>query len=107
MPTFQNDALELTYLDEGPRDGTPVLLIHGFASNHAINWVGPGWVKTHRDKLGLSAADYGKLVGVSGLTIYNWEKGESSPREKQLLAWGEIRGLGKREAVKRLELIED
>lgn len=49
MPTFENDALELAYLDEGPRDGTPVLLIHGFASNHAINWIGPGWVKTLTD----------------------------------------------------------
>lgn len=67
----------------------------------------PGWVKKHREKLGISAADYGLLVGVSGLTIYNWEKGGSSPREKQLLAWGEIRGLGKREALKRLELIEE
>lgn len=67
----------------------------------------PGWVKKHREKLGLSAADYGKLVGVSGLTIYNWEKGASSPREKQLLAWGEIRTLGKREAGKRLELVTD
>lgn len=67
----------------------------------------PGWVKKHREKLGISAADYGRLAGVSGLTIYNWEKGESSPREKQLLAWGEIRTLGKREAMKRLELIED
>ena len=67
----------------------------------------PAWVKKHRDKLGLSAADYGQLVGVSGLTIYNWEKGASSPREKQLLAWGEIRSLGKREALKRLKLIED
>src|SRR5690606_893808 len=30
----------------------------------------PAWVKKHREKLGLSAADYGKLAGVSGLTIY-------------------------------------
>lgn len=64
------------------------------------------WVKKHREKLGISAADYGKLVGVSGLTIYNWEKGSSNPREKQLLAWGEIRSLGKREAIKRLEVLE-
>ena len=67
----------------------------------------PGWDKKHREKLGSSAADYGRLAGVSGLTIYNWEKGESSPREKQLLSWGEIRSLGKREAIKRLELLED
>ena len=32
-------------------------------------------VKAQRSRLGLSAADYGKLVGVSGLTIYNWEHG--------------------------------
>ena len=66
-----------------------------------------GWVKKHRDKLGMSAADYGRLVGVSGLTIYNWEKGSSAPREKQLLAWDKIRTLGKREAVKRLEMLDE
>lgn len=63
----------------------------------------PKWVSKHREKLGLSAAEYGKLVGVSALTIYNWEKGASNPREKQLLAWGEVRNLGKREARKRLD----
>ena len=26
--------------------GEPILLIHGFASSHAINWVFPQWVKT-------------------------------------------------------------
>ena len=26
--------------------GEPILLIHGFASNHLTNWVAPGWVKT-------------------------------------------------------------
>lgn len=66
----------------------------------------PGWVKKHRDKLGLSAADYGALVGVAGLTIYNWEKGTSTPRTKQLLAWSEVRTLGKREAMKKLEEME-
>src|SRR5665213_2531169 len=28
-------------------------------------------LKGHRTRLGLSAKDYGKLMGVSGLTIYN------------------------------------
>ncbi len=63
----------------------------------------PNWVSKHREKLGLSAAEYGKLAGVSALTIYNWEKGASTPREKQLNAWGEIRTLGKREARRRLD----
>ncbi len=66
----------------------------------------PSWVRKHREKLELSAADYAALVGVSGLTIYNWEKGKTKPQAKQLAAWAEIRNLGKREAWKRLEMME-
>ncbi len=61
------------------------------------------WVAKHREKLGLSAADYAALVGVSALTIYNWEHGKSRPRSAQLEAWGAIRNLGKREAWRRWE----
>ena len=66
----------------------------------------PAWLKSHREKLAISAADYARLVGVSGLSIYNWEHGRTPPREKQLAALMAIRGLGKREALKRLELLE-
>lgn len=59
-------------------------------------------LKTHRTKLGLSAKDYGTLVGVSGLTIYHWEAGKSKPRKKQLPAIAAVRGMGKREALARL-----
>jgi DNA-binding transcriptional regulator YiaG len=58
---------------------------------------------THRTKLGLSAADYGRLVGVTGQTIYKWEQGGAKPRMSQLTALASIRGLGKREARKRLD----
>lgn len=58
---------------------------------------------THRTKLGLSAADYGRLVGVTGQTIYKWEQGGARPRVSQLTALASIRGLGKREAGKRLD----
>lgn len=61
-------------------------------------------MKTHRSKLGLSAADYGKLVGVSGLTIYHWEAKKAKPRRSQLPKLASVRGLGKREAMKRLEM---
>jgi DNA-binding XRE family transcriptional regulator len=60
-------------------------------------------LRTHRSKLGLSAKDYGRLVGVSGLTIYHWEDGKSKPRRRQLPAIAAVRGLGKREALKMLE----
>ena len=58
---------------------------------------------THRTKLGLSAADYGKLVGVTGQTIYKWEQGGAKPRMSQLTALASVRGIGKRVALKRLE----
>jgi len=66
----------------------------------------PVWVKADRKRLGLSAKDYGRLVGVSGLTIYNWEGGKSKPREKQLAAWAAVRGLGKREVLRRLAVLD-
>ncbi len=63
----------------------------------------PAWLNAHRDKLGLAAADYAELVGVSPQTIYNWEHGRSKPKAKQLAALAAIRGIGKREALRRLE----
>jgi pimeloyl-ACP methyl ester carboxylesterase len=51
VKTFDSDGVEIAFVDEGPREGSreshadTVLLIHGFASNVATNWVGPGWVK--------------------------------------------------------------
>lgn len=58
---------------------------------------------THRKTLGLSAADYGRLIGVSSQTIYKWEGAKSRPRSTQLEALAGVRGLGKREAAQRLE----
>lgn len=59
-------------------------------------------VKAQRSRLGLSAANYGKLVGVSGLTIYNWEHEKARPRKGQLAALVAVRGIGKREALLKL-----
>ena len=63
-------------------------------------------VKTQRERLGFSAADYAKLVGVSPLTIYNWEHGKSRPRKEQLAALVAVRGIGKREALAKVERIK-
>lgn len=60
-------------------------------------------LKTHRAALGISAADYGRLVGVAGLTIYKWESGTNRPRATQLPAIASVRRLGKREALARLK----
>ena len=57
---------------------------------------------SHRKRLGLSAADFGKLLGVSGQSVYKWETGEVRPRRSQLEAIAAIRKLGRREALARL-----
>ena len=44
MQSFDSDGVRIAYLDEG--EGNPILLIHGFASNTATNWVDPHWVRT-------------------------------------------------------------
>ena len=41
---FVSDGVRLAYLDTGPRDGDPIVLVHGFGSNARVNWVGTGWV---------------------------------------------------------------
>jgi DNA-binding transcriptional regulator YiaG len=59
-------------------------------------------VRAQRRRTGLSAADYAKLVGVSPLTIYNWEHNKSRPRQGQFATLIKLRGLGRREALAKL-----
>jgi DNA-binding transcriptional regulator YiaG len=63
-------------------------------------------LRSHRARLGLSAAEYGKLVGVSAQSIYNWEQGAARPRAAQLAALVALRGIGKRQAREKLEQAE-
>jgi pimeloyl-ACP methyl ester carboxylesterase len=44
MQMFRHDDVEIAFLDRG--EGKPIVLVHGFASNAAVNWVHPGWVDT-------------------------------------------------------------
>ncbi len=64
-------------------------------------------VKAQRRRSGLSAADYAQLVGVSTLTVYNWEQGKSRPRKEQLASLVALRGIGKREAQAKLDLLKN
>ena len=46
---FSSAGVGIAFIDARPqgRDlSEPILLIHGFASNHRINWVNPRWVET-------------------------------------------------------------
>lgn len=64
-------------------------------------------IKALREKLGLSAERLASLVGVSGQTIYLWERGKTSPRAKPLSALVQLRGMGKKEVQALLEAQDD
>lgn len=54
-----------------------------------------------RAKLDLSAADFGLLVGASGLSVYKWERG-TKPRARFMPALAAALRMGKREASAQL-----
>lgn len=50
-----------------------------------------------RNRLGLSGAELGRLLGVSTQTIYNWESEKARPRAEKIKAIAELKSLGKRQ----------
>ncbi len=56
-----------------------------------------------RKRLGLSAADFGRLIGVSGASVYLWEEGKTRPRAKRMPGIATVRGMGKREAALKVQ----
>jgi pimeloyl-ACP methyl ester carboxylesterase len=44
MPHFSSDGIDIAYRDTG--SGEPILLIHGFGSNYAVNWESTNWLHT-------------------------------------------------------------
>ena len=40
---FDSDGVRLHYEVHGPEGGTPVVVVHGFASDYRLNWVGTRW----------------------------------------------------------------
>jgi len=75
---------------------------HDGSSSTKIRFVAKG-LRSHRIRLGLSANDFGKLVGVTANSVYAWESGTATPRKEQLGKIAALRTVGKREAAKRLE----
>lgn len=70
-------------------------------SQEKLRFRAPGFV-TLRKKLGLSAEQMGKLIGVSAQSVYHWEQGKSRPRSSQLPAIAAVRRMGKKDALLKL-----
>ncbi len=89
MKHFSHEGFDLAYLDRGT--GDPVLLIHGFASTHHVNWVAPGWVKT------LSDAGY-RAIAIDnrghGLSTKSYEPSDYAPAKMAADAAALLRHLG-------------
>jgi pimeloyl-ACP methyl ester carboxylesterase len=43
---FDSAGVRLHYEVHGPDNGTPIVLVHGFASDYQLNWVGTRWQET-------------------------------------------------------------
>jgi len=54
-----------------------------------------------RARSGLSAADFGKLLDVSGQSVYAWEQGKTIPSRENIAAIAALRGLGKKALAAR------
>lgn len=73
MPSFNNGAVEIAYLDEG--EGDPIVLIHGFASTKNVNWVYPAWVseltKAGRRVIALDNRGHGESTKLYDPELYH------------------------------------
>ncbi|MCZ6688170.1 MAG: helix-turn-helix domain-containing protein [Planctomycetota bacterium] len=64
--------------------------------------IGPRSIQAQRKRLKLTREEFAKLAGVSTNTIYLWETGQVSPREKSRGVLVRLRKLRAREAEKLL-----
>jgi len=66
----------------------------------------PKGLRSERTRLGLSAERYGRLVGVSAQSVYNWEQGHAVPRAEQRAAIHALRGVRKSVVKARLAQLD-
>lgn len=64
-------------------------------------------LKKLRARLGLTQSQFGKLLGVSGQAVVQWasREGRVRMRKTTLAALARIQNIGKREALRRLEMM--
>ena len=63
-----------------------------------VRFVAKG-LRSQRDRLGLSAENLGKVLGVSAQSVYNWESGKARPRQDQIARLSHLRKVGKRQVM--------
>lgn len=101
----RTQALEqqLRHLSKANARAAPPAADESASENHRFSAKG---LASQRRRLGLSAPDYGLLLGVSAQSIYNWEEGKVRPRSAHLPAIHALKAVGKRQAMARLESLK-
>lgn len=97
---------ELLMSSEKRRQAVPATVVPEDAKSARITAKG---IRAMRRKLGLSQADFAKLVGVSTVAVGIWEKkgkGALRLRDKPRAAVLALRGVGAREAKRRVEMVD-
>lgn len=62
----------------------------------------PAWLKALRKRFGISAEDFGRLIGKSGQSIYNLEQGKYPAKPEVAERIASLRGLGKNRVAEML-----
>lgn len=65
--------------------------------------VSPKAIASLRRRLGLSAESFGRLLGTSGQSVYNWESGKAVPRGITATKMASLKSVGKRAVAAHLE----
>lgn len=80
MQTFQSNGVEIAYVDFEPLTedrGEPIVLVHGFASTHAVNWLFTQWVKTltedGRRVIALDIRGHGQSAKLYDPALYSFD----------------------------------
>ena len=63
-----------------------------------VRFVAKG-LRSHRHGPDLSAEGLGKVLGVSGQSVYNWESGKARPRQDQIAKLSQLRKAGTHQVV--------
>lgn len=79
----------------------PRVAVESSQESTPLRFVAKG-LRSLRARLGLSASDLARLLGVTDQSVYNWELKKTVPRREQLATLATIRSWGKREAQARL-----
>ena len=66
----------------------------------------PKAIASLRRRLGLSAEAFGRLLGTSGQSIYNWEAGKATPRGDSAAKIASLKGVGKKAIAAHISALQ-